>query len=376
LSPPRHTEDRSAEALRYWSVSGAGAIPRFVASRSNRMVAKRGVVTAHRRRARRSSAILLIAATMTTAAVGQTGEKRTSGAEETWSAACSSKIQPPTYPRRAVAQKLTGSVTADFTIDSGGKALTLVLQGPVALAEAARNSIGNTTFPSPCSGRPIEVTFSFQMKNDLSAQYYISACFAHPPNEFWVRADAIRMVCSHYSYMSALTGPGGVKPVTVCEVLSNPVAYDGKDIALLGRFDHSPDGNWLSEETCPSALIVDGYTWPNQVWIGGGESAPDPRFGLLVLDPIALSEKLESVRRTTHLRLEETGTSSGPRMVSQSWEVMFGRIEARERLRPPEGAFPRRDWGNGFGLMNTAPVQIIGKPENTFLIPEETATPK
>jgi len=229
------------------------------------------------------------------------------------------------------------------------------------------------------------VAFSFEIKNGLPEQYYVSTCFSHPPNEFSVHADTIRMVCSHYSYMSALTGPGGVKPVTVCEVLANPGAYNGKNVALLGRLDDSHfDGSWLSEENCGSTLTTDGHTWPNKVWIGGGASAPDPPLGLLVLDPKALLEKLASVRRTTALREEEIVgvivkegklARSEPRMVRKHWEVIFGRIEARERLRPPSGDLPRSDWGNGFGHMNLAPVQIIGKQENTFSIREETVTP-
>jgi hypothetical protein len=88
------------------------------------------------------------------------------------------------------------------------------------------------------------------------------------------------MVCSHYSYMSALTGPDGVKPVTVCEVLANPGAYNGKNVALLGRLDDSLFyGSWLSEENCGSTLTTDGHTWPNKVWIGGGGNCSVERGG-------------------------------------------------------------------------------------------------
>jgi hypothetical protein len=79
---------------------------------------------------------------------------------------------------------------------------------------------------------------------------------------------------------------------------------------------------------------------------------------LLVLDPKALSEKLATVRRTTALGGEEIVplsveegrlTRSESRRVRKSWEVIFGRIEARERLRSPSGDLTQRDWGMDSG---------------------------
>ncbi len=294
--------------------------------------------------------------------------------EETWSAVCSAKIEPPAYPDTALRSKLSGSVATKFEIDGTGLAADISVEGPEPFATSAQEAILRTVFPTPCGGRRIRVTFSFRTKPELPAQHYVSACFSHPPNQVSVIADAIKMVCSHYTYVGALVGTGGLAPITVCELLADPIAYDGKEIALLGKLaDSHFDGVWLAEDNCPAQLISDGYVWPNRVWITGGSSAPIPPHGLLVLDPEALNQKLESVRKTTFLKMEEavfiTKQGAEPGMFRQNWAVIFGRIEARPQLQRP-WPYPNRKWGNGFGQSNSAPVQIIRNQENEFYIPD------
>lgn len=333
------------------------------------------------RRALWLSCLFLFLASLHFTATAQTNERTTSAMEETWSAACSSKIEHPLYPAAALLSGLMGSVSADIAIDADGKATTVALSGPAPLAEAVRTAIGGTILPTNCTGRRFQVTFSFQTKVSLASPYYVSTCFSHPPNVFSVIANTIKMVCSNYVYTSALVGPGGIFPITVCELLADPMAYDGKDVALLGRYDDSHfDGSWVSEDNCGSKLTTDGYVWPNRVWLAGSVgSGPAPPLGLLVLDPSALGQKLESVRRTTSLNMEEVSFygkdgQGGTRLVKQHWAVIFGRIEARKQLRPPR-PLPNRDWGNGFGQMSSAPAQIIFTQENEFYV-EDTGSGK
>jgi hypothetical protein len=55
----------------------------------------------------------------------------------------------------------------------------------------------------------------------------------------------------------------------------------------------------------------------------------------------------------------------------QTWAVIYGRIEVQQALRPPKGNAPDRDWGNGFGHMNGAPVKILRKQENSVVIRDD-----
>src|SRR5215212_10137715 len=89
-------------------------------------------------------------------------------------------------------------------------------------------------------------------------------------------------------------------PVTVWEILASPQQFNGKDLAVLGRFGYTDEGQWLDEEDCGRKLVTEGYTWPNLVWIHCCyEPAPDPSSGSLILDDVALAEKLQQVRKTT-----------------------------------------------------------------------------
>ena len=56
-------------------------------------------------------------------------------------------------------------------------------------------------------------------------------------------------------------------PVTVCEVLANPQQFNGKNLAILGRFGVTDEGEWLSEDECGRRLVTEGFTWPNLIWL-------------------------------------------------------------------------------------------------------------
>src|SRR5258707_12435865 len=68
----------------------------------------------------------------------QPSDQASSRMEETWSAACSAKIERPVYPTAAIGSKATESVTTDLTVDTGGKATSVGLSGPGILIDAIR----------------------------------------------------------------------------------------------------------------------------------------------------------------------------------------------------------------------------------------------
>ena len=45
----------------------------------------------------------------------------------------------------------------------------------------------------------------------------------------------------------AQSPPQPLKPVTVCEVLMNQQAYNGKNVAVIGRSGRTEEGHWLTE---------------------------------------------------------------------------------------------------------------------------------
>jgi hypothetical protein len=163
-------------------------------------------------------------------------------------------------------------------------------------------------------------------------------------------------------------------PVTVCEVLSNPQQFNGKNMAILGRFSTTDEGLWLDEDDCGRRLVTEGFTWPNAIWLACCyQPAPDPPSGSLLLDEAVLSNILTQVRKTTRLRLVKRLVGSGVvkngtvepgpsewRDVREDWAVAYGRLETRSEPQVVRG----RDGqlrGFGFGHLNGAPAQLVIK---------------
>jgi hypothetical protein len=300
-------------------------------------------------------ALLVLAASLNITAEAQNNQAMAPTTEETWSAACASKIEHPLYPAAALDAGLAGLVSAGFTINPSGKAAALAMTGPDSLASAVRTAVSGTTFPQPCAGRRLKVDFSFQYEPQLPIQHHVSVCFSHPPSKFSVIAKRIEMVCSFYTYAGPLVAAGRIASNHgLPELLADPTAYDGRQVALLGKWaDSHFDGVWLSEDRCESRLITDGYEWPNEVWIRNDNSAPTPPKGLLVLDSHAAG------RETRISAPHDLPRVGGDRILRQGWrghtagEAALGRNLRADRspqaTASPEQADERlgkRIWAN------------------------------
>ena len=298
--------------------------------------------------------------------------------QSAWASECSRRIVSPIYPMEAVNARLAGSVSARFTVDSDGVASQLTTDGPTALAKAAESAIRQRVFPKPCDGRSIETKFSFTIEAE-SPQPVVSVCF-EGELDIHVIANGIKMICSNYVNNVPLTGKDGLTLYSVCDILANPTFYAGRGIAVLGRLETTMEGVWLSEDNCGTRVETEGYVWPNILWLGGEGTAPDPPLGLLVLDRDTLSIKLAAVRRSTALKMQESLTYNssdkkwGVRNVQQSWGVIYGRVEVQRKLRPQKGDALPREWGNGFGHLNAAPIQIVRKVDNSVYFRDDEPT--
>jgi hypothetical protein len=130
-------------------------------------------------------------------------------------------------------------------------------------------------------------------------------------------------VCS-----SAPAEDAAIVPFTVCEILHDLAAYEGKPVAALGRYSFRQDGSWLGEQACeapsaaPSTLLL----------------AEDPMDGPrppdnFQLDAAALTRKLTEMRKHTSLGKFRFGSSDYDR-----WAVVFGRVENRKEAAAKKAA--------------------------------------
>ena len=149
-----------------------------------------------------------------------------------------------------------------------------------------------------------------------------------------------------------------VEPATVCEILAEPAQFNGKTVAILGRYSFRGNGRWISEDGCERKLTSGEYTWPNVVWLAlDAKAAPEVPL-VLEIDGVTAAQKLKHIQLHTNLREFRFGSSDYDR-----WAVVYGRVEVRPQLT---GSKP-----NGFGLQNAAPAQLLIRGDGAIVFLHE-----
>jgi hypothetical protein len=108
-------------------------------------------------------------------------------------------------------------------------------------------------------------------------------------------------------------------PVSVCEVVRDLSAHNGKNIAVLGRYSFRENGRWLGEQACDPpvesaaqlTLVEDSNVGPR----------PPESFEL---DGVELQKKFTDMRRRTELGKFRFGSPDYDR-----WAVVFGQVRPR-----------------------------------------------
>ena len=131
----------------------------------------------------------------------------------------------------------------------------------------------------------------------------------------------------------AIAADAPIPPVTVCEVLADLPAHEGKDIAVVGRFSFRSDGRWIGEQSCDGSAATNGAPGngaakagtPPLLWlIEDGFNGPRPPDDF-EFDVKVLNQKFAAVTKKTTLGKFRFGTPDYDR-----WAVVFGRVVARK----------------------------------------------
>ena len=137
--------------------------------------------------------------------------------------------------------------------------------------------------------------------------------------------------------MWAIAAPAAdntLEPLTVCEVLKDLPAHDGRAVAVLGRFSFRRDGRSLNEEACGEKPAPGEPASPNAIRLtDDSKSGPKPPE-VFALDGLAVNHKLKLIQEHTALRTFRFGTPDYDR-----WAVVYGRIEI-DKSRPGGGDHP------------------------------------
>jgi len=148
--------------------------------------------------------------------------------------------------------------------------------------------------------------------------------------------------------------------VTVCDILLNQAEFNGRTVAILGRYISTDEGRWLDEDDCGNKPGTDGIALRALVWLEGGGNLPSAKMP--VLDRDSLREKLVQVSKTTklgrHIQYRCTVSVKGDGQIDgkpecrwpevpDQWVIAIGRVETQG------------DRGYGVGHLNGAPAQVF-----------------
>ena len=114
-----------------------------------------------------------------------------------------------------------------------------------------------------------------------------------------------------------------VQPVRACDVLASPAQYEGKVVAVVGRFSFRSTGRSLSEEACEGA--------PRASMRVAFDKANGPKTpGHLEIDSTLVTKLIKAIQQRTSLAKFKFGTPDFDR-----WAVVYGRIEPGKRPEDP-----------------------------------------
>jgi len=122
--------------------------------------------------------------------------------------------------------------------------------------------------------------------------------------------------------LAAPAADAPIEPVTVCEVLKDIGANEGKVLAVMGRYSFRRDGRSLNEESCSDKPAGGELTPPNAIRLTDDVKLGPRPPQVFELDAVAITHKLKQMKAHTALRTFRFGTADYDR-----WAVVFGRLE-------------------------------------------------
>jgi len=109
-------------------------------------------------------------------------------------------------------------------------------------------------------------------------------------------------------------------PLTVCEVLRDLPAREGKTVVVAGRYSYRQNGRWIGEQTCDPASAA-----PPLLWLMEDSRAAPKLPDDFELDAGAVHRKFAEMQHRTTLGKFKFGNPEYDR-----WAVIYGRVEARK----------------------------------------------
>ncbi len=119
---------------------------------------------------------------------------------------------------------------------------------------------------------------------------------------------------------ASTSGDAPLVPLSVCEVLHDLPAQEGKNVAVLGRYSFRDAGTWIGEQSCEPPVEGPALLW----LVESSKDGPKPP-GNFEIDAAALRKKLAEIQRHTSLGKFRFGTPEYDR-----WAIVYGMVKQRQ----------------------------------------------
>lgn len=155
---------------------------------------------------------------------------------------------------------------------------------------------------------------------------------------------------------SAQTGKTVEPPIpafTVCEILSQRVEFDGKQVRIRARLGATDEGVWFESDDCPGVVTTDAHVWPSMIWmqIASPDMNPNDRAR-----PVNFTSNYESEKRLRP-KLLKIGRKVPEECIIWTYTGLFETRETYPKVTyvkaPPVYI--------GFGHLGAAPAQLLWK---------------
>jgi hypothetical protein len=153
--------------------------------------------------------------------------------------------------------------------------------------------------------------------------------------------------CERRSQRSVWSWDAGCLPrtLTVCDILSDALSYDGELVRIRGEIVGTDEGTWYKGEDCPGVLVTEGYVWPSLIAI---EAPGNP----LQIHSVNFEYDFSGMKRLTP-GYKKLRRRMPDRCIAWTYTGVF---ETRKEWSKMMNGNPR-----GFGHLNGAPGELIVK---------------
>jgi hypothetical protein len=129
-----------------------------------------------------------------------------------------------------------------------------------------------------------------------------------------------RAACAAVLLCSALaTADAPLVPLTVCEILHDLPAQNGKTVVAIARYSFRQNGRWIGEQACDPASAAPPLLWLTEDAAGAPKPPED-----FELDAAVLHRKFVEIQRHTTLGKFKFGDPEYDR-----WAMVYGRVVTR-----------------------------------------------